>query len=278
MTTLNALLGGSAGRPALMLDPWDYAARVLDRGDPPWTDTAALVSLARRAVGLLRPDILPLPMLAWFAAHLDANPGLRQAMGQRSRTALALKTALADAGLRSAFAEGVSALCTALPSVGLVPALAAPARWLLLAYTAAHGEPPDDIDDDMCEQAEVFLADFLREISAVPIAGLLIDEPQAQGDAAWAGLHTPVFNACVHYRWSVGAELQHITEALPPPVAWFIGPPAHGGLPRGIRLDAGFWKAPAAPAGADFYAARIPPDSQPEAVLARLAALREQQA
>jgi hypothetical protein len=276
MTKLNALLLGSAGRPALMLDAWGYAARVLDRGDPPWTETAALVSLARRSVGLLRPDILPLPMLAWFTAHLDANPRLREAMGKRKRTAFALKTALADAALRSAFVEVVSALCTALPGLGIVPALAAPARWLLLAYTAAHGDPPDDIDDDMCEQAEVFLADLLREISAVPIAGLLIDEPQAEGDAAWAGMHTPVFNVCVHYRWSVGAELKHITEALPLPVAWFIGSSAHGGLPRGVRLDAEFWNATGAPtARSDFYVARLPPDSQPETVLARLAALRE---
>ena len=270
------LMRGSLGRPALMLDAWDYAARVFERREAPWVDTPRLVSLARRTVGLLRPDIIAFPMLEWFGAQLYASSELREVAGKRTRTTYALKTALSDAALQQAFVEVVSALTSALPNVPVVPSVAAPASWLRLAYRAAHDGEPNDIDDDMCEQAEVFLAGFLSSIAAAPIGALLIDEPEVEVNAAWVGMHTPVFNAGAHYRWRIGVTFSRGVEDLPSLVAWTIGAAARSSLPCGKPIDVGFWSADGVPpSAADFYSARVPPQSHPETVLLRLESLRE---
>ena len=268
--------------PQLMLDAWDYAAALLDRAPPPWTDASALVALARRTVGLLRPQVLALPLLPWFQQRLAGDARLLGLMRQRSRTAYAMKTALADPALRRELADTVAALCAALPGQAVVPVLAAPGLWLQAAFEAAQGRPADDIDEDLCEQAEVFLADLLRELAPVPIAALLLDEPLAQVDAAWAAVHTPVFNAAVHYRWSLGVAMLSCDGALPAPLCWAVSAQptsvqhtSAGGV--ALALPATFWQADAAlPAPAGLYAARVPVQAQPEAVLAQLERLRQQ--
>lgn len=261
--------------PQLMLDAWHYAARLLDRGTPPWTDSTAMVSLGRRLAGLLRPEVLSLPLLAWFEARVAADARLLALMRQRSRTAYAMKTALADEALRRDLADLVGALCGAMPAVALVPTLAAPARWLQAAYTAAHGHAADDIDDDVCEQAEVFLADLLRVLAPLPIAGLLLNEPLARADEAWAAVHTPVFNAAVHYRWPLGAAVEAIDGTLPAPLSWRVGAPAAAGTPAALTLPPTFWQADGVlPAAAGLYAGHLPEDAQPETVLAQLTRLR----
>jgi hypothetical protein len=81
--------------------------------------------------------------------------------------------------------------------------------------------------------------------------------------------HAPVLNAAVHYRWSVGVALRATSLELPPPIAWTVGA-AGRSLPRGATLDASL----SGDATADFHLARLPADAVPEAVLARLSALR----
>jgi hypothetical protein len=272
MSPLPQLLGCSAGRPAVLLDPWDYAAKVLDQVQPPMTDITALVSLGRRSAGLLRPDGLVFPLHEWFRAMLASHGDLRKAMGQRSRTAFALKTALADTPLRSAFRETVSALSTALPDLPLILALGGPAQWLQSAYESAHGSAPDDIDADMCEQAQVYLADLLREIGGQSIGGLFIDGALETADEHWLEAFTPVVNVCVHYRWSLGVTLRNGPGKAPPPVGWIVGHCPSSGLPCGAALSDEFWQAGTVlPAPADFYIGRPLPDAHPESVLTQLA-------
>jgi hypothetical protein len=278
MNALHRLLGSATGQSAVLLDPWDYTAHVLDRGAPPMADTAALVSLARRAAGLLRPDGLLLPLQAWFEAELAARGALREAMAQRSRTPFALKTALADESLRRAFRETIGALCAALPEQPLVLALGSSGQWLGAAYSAAHGLTPDDVNDDMHEHAQVYLADLLREIGAVPIGGLFIDEALAPNDDHWLEAFTPVVNICVHYRWSLGVSLREGPGKVASPVGWTVGHCMPGGQPHGVALPDDFWQHGAAmPDMADFYIGWPRPGAQPEAVLAQLAGLRQLQ-
>lgn len=275
MASLFPLLSGGGGRTPLILDPWDYAALVLNRRDPPWTETAQLVSLARQSVGLLKPDALLFPMLEWMRAALDTRPALKGKAAERPRAVYPLKTVLSDESLRKSFVETVGALVSAMPAIAIVPVVAAPELWLALAYRAAHGREIETVDDDMREQAEVFLAGFLSPISGTPIGGVLIDEIAATVDEAWATVHSPLINSCVHYRWSLGVSFGVIEGALPPGVNWAIGSSAATDPFIGVRLEPGAWSDDAQTVSGRFYAARIPKQSNPESVLARLEILRK---
>lgn len=242
---------------ALWLDSHAYCERLLAGGQAPWLDVAAFVAWQRKAQGLLRPDVVVLPLAPAVAAWLEAHPDLRAAMATKSRATWPLKTLLADAALRAHLVELTRGLRAGSAGLPLALVLPAPRAWLALAYAQAHAAAPE-LDEDAGDGASVYLGDFLRTFGEAGVDALLLQEsagfvPRAAAD--FAGYQT-VVNVAAHYRWDIGVEL----PAMPDPAV---------GLPGGCA----FAIAGGAPVGAFRYA-QIPVDAQPEQVLERLAQLR----
>ena len=272
----------AAGQKRLLwLDHTDYSARLLAQGQAPWLDTAACVAWLRQAQGLLRPDVLALPLADVAAAWLDAYPALQAAMAEKTRRGHGpLKELLAAEGLRAHAAGLAVALRAAMPGAVFALALPSPRDWAAQALQRAGGTA-DAVDEDAVDAAAAVMAEFLRLFAQAGVDAVLLRESRA-----WAAgevdllleLYQPVANVARHYGWDWGLqwpEAVALPEGQGPGFA--IAPAPCGVAPAGITIPAGFWQgdAPPAPAPGSFDHAHIPADAHPETVLARLAQLRE---
>ena len=270
-----------ASPPMLWLDSTAYAGRLLAGGQIPWLDAAAFIAWQRKAQGLLKSDVIMLPMATCCAAWLSAHASLSEAMAAGRRAVFPLKTLLADEGLRGQLVEILQGLRSSFPKSVLALVLPSPRQWLALAHAQAHGaEPPVEMGGDEVESAAVFIADFLRSFGDCGVDVLLLEEAPGREPASSAELewYRPVFNVAAHYRWDCGLMLP---EAAHDPGAvdglhFLMAPRALGGAPTGILLPDEFWSggAAAALAPGQFRFARIPEQAHPESVLDRLAVLR----
>lgn len=254
--------------PALWLDYSDYAARLLAGGRGPWLDVAACLAWQRKAQGLLKSDVLGLPLAAVAAAWLDAQPGLRAAMAEKRRALFPLKTLLADVGLRGHLAELASGLRACFPATPLALVSPTPGRWVAEAWRQAHASDIDVSEDD-ADSAAVYLADFLRSFGESGVDVLLL-QSGSQGAAACQPLH----NLAAHYRWQTGLQ-QAGSDAEGDGFDFLIGARATPGKRAGHVIPDDFWTGTPPPhcPPQGFLYAPIPPDAQPETVLQRLAEL-----
>ncbi|WP_162932183.1 hypothetical protein [Solimonas sp. K1W22B-7] len=257
----------SAGKKPLWLDYGDYAAALLANGAVPWLDVTAYVALQRKAQGLLRSDVLPLPLGAVSAAWVAARPALREAMAAKKRAVFPLKTLLADEDLRAHLVDLARGLRACFPDPPLALACPSPREWVAQAYRLALGEDTE-VGDDEADSAAVYLADFLRSFGDAGIDVLLLQESTASepADAAGLELYQPALNVAAHYRWETGL--------LAPAGRCAAGTAGLGFVlgPEAI-LSPGAWNAAMA-AGQGLRYAAIPADAQPETVLQRLKELR----
>ncbi|MES2681984.1 MAG: hypothetical protein V4650_00555 [Pseudomonadota bacterium] len=263
---MGALLARLQATPqALWLDSHAYCARLLAGGSAPWLDVGNCVGWQRKAQGLLKADVLALPVADIIDAWLAAHPNLRTDMAAKARATYPLRTLLADEALRAHLVELVLGLRAGLAGLPLVLVLPAPRAWVLMAYAQAHGTATEAGEDE-ADSASVYIADFLRVFGEAGVEALLL---QAAEDAAGC---QSLLNVAAHYRWDVG--VQGASSAPPAGTAFVIAAQALQGLTTGIALDQAFWNGEAAnPQGAFVYA-HIPVAAQPEAVLDRLATLR----
>ncbi|WP_020650921.1 hypothetical protein [Solimonas variicoloris] len=267
-----------AARAALWLDYADYAGALLAGGSAPWLDASALIAWQRKAQGLLRSDVVELPLGAVAAAWLAAHAPLREAMRAKRRAVFPLRTLLADEAWRAHLAELAGGLRASFAAQPLALACPSPRRWLLDAYQAAHGEAPE-IDDDEVESAAVYLADFLRCFGETGVDLLLLQESAASepGEASALAAYQPVLNVAAHYRWSAGLSAPAGRYAGgEAPLDFVVAPQPAAARYAAQLVPAAYWsggEAPPCPPGGFRYAG-IPGDAQPEAVLQRLAALR----
>ena len=265
----------------LWLDYTDYAAALLAGGQAPWLDTAACVAWLRKAQGLLRSDVLMLPMGVVAQAWLDAHPALLEAMAAKKRRAAApLRALLADEGLRIQLVDLALALRAAFAQAPLALACPSPRRWVAWASARCAAGEAIEIDDDAVDSAASYMADFLRVFSQCGIDALLLEESAETAPATDSALqlYQPLFNVASHYRWDIGLRVAALNgSALPTQGLNFVVAPGDIEAPmRGLALDAACWNgsdAPACPPGG-FRFATVPVAAQPEAVLARLAAWR----
>jgi len=273
MPTLHSLL--SAGRKPLWLDYGDYAGALLAQGAVPWLDVSALVAWQRKAQGLLKSDVLQLPVAAVCAAWLAAHPSLRQAMAAKKRTVFPLKTLLADEALRAHLVELAKGLRACFADLPLALACPSPRRWVADAFRQSHGAGEEvEVGDDETDSAAVYVADFLRSFGDAGIDVLLLQESLDSEPAGTESLalYQPVLNIAAHYRWStvLDAPAGRLSDAGG--FGFLIAPQAGGGR----HVPAEFWGGAEAPdcPPQGFRHARIPAQAQPEHVLQRLAGLR----
>ncbi|AIO73611.1 hypothetical protein [Burkholderia multivorans] len=272
-------LAGSSDESLLWLDYADYAAGLLAGGVPPWLDTTDCVAWLRKAQGLLKSDVIALPLDAvaqtWISAHAD----LRQAMAARTKVGYPLKTLLNDEKLRGYLFDLAAGLRASFNGAILALTFVAPGAWLEQAYRNAFGgDASVDIDEDAIDSASVYIADFLRVFGESGIDALLLDDTAVGAPVSDARLqlYQPIFNVCGHYRWEAGLLApEGLADGMRNDLTFTVTR-ASASDARGLMVvpDA-FWEAGDARheiSGKRLYA-RIPAGGTPEIVLQRLSAL-----
>jgi hypothetical protein len=136
--------------------------------------------------------------------------------------------------------------------------------WLARTHGLSGAGTVADLDVDNAENAAMYVADWLRRQSMLPVSMLLLDErwpatgelPVVDGSA-----YTPVSNVTDHYRWTLARRTHDRVDILGSTVTATV-------VPQDYWLS----DATAAPSGG-FRFAEIPADAVPETVLSQLAKL-----
>jgi hypothetical protein len=249
---------------AVVIDHEHYAQAVILRGQPiPWADPVAYSQFLGKAQGLLKPDATLLNLSTLYADAVTNNDALRSSLSARSRTGYALKTLLAHGETAGAALElaGVVSQTSRAPLVLQIPS---PMLWLALTHELSDAGTVADLDGDNAENAAMYVADWLRRLSMLPVSMLILDErwtgaghmPLVDGSA-----YTPVSNVTGNYRWALARRTQDALDLL-------------GSAVTGTVVPSDYWRSDAASApSGDFLFAEIPADAIPETVLSQLAKL-----
>jgi hypothetical protein len=245
----------------LFIDDAQYSTAVIRQGAPiPWTDTAALTAHFGQVRGLLDPDAQWIDIRQVFEAHCGARPELIEAMGARSRCGYPLRTVLGDPRLLTAVLEslGTVAATSARPLVLHVPS---PAFWLDWAHRLA-GNPLDDVDADRADGASMYIAEWLGQLGALPLALVLFDaRPARFSSPEHLESYTALANVAAHFDWSLA--LWQSSE--------IVGQP---GSPSVGVIAPEFWISGDTVPDTDVLVTTIPDTGTPETVLDQLATLR----
>ena len=222
-----------SAKPPIWLHDTAYTYRLL-AGDPQvWLDPAAFAQWRRKSLQLLNPDV----------AVLDVG-GLARAWPHKT-----------DCIRDTAFLRHVTELLHVLRASTDKP-------------LALDLPPPaiTDLDEDAIDDLAAAMARLLRAQNEAGVEVILLREPGPRLD-----LYTSLTNVAHHHRWDIGI---HTPAATPPHLGSFdfaVAPQSAAG----VELGADFWRGAPPPSIATgcFYFVPIPPDAQPEHVLARLGTL-----
>lgn len=280
MATFTDLLA-KASRPVLWLEADAYAGRLMAGGAVPWLDAVGFIAWQRKAQGLLKSDVVALPLATVCEAWLVANAGLKTAMAEKRRAVYPLKVLLADEALRSHLVELVSGMRAVFSGTPLALIVPSPRVSVAQAYAQAHGADAEvEVGDDEADSASMYIADFLRSFADVGVDILLLDEQGLAQPLAASTLacYQTVSNVAEHYRWDLGlrapdAGVESVEGAG---LSFVIAAAPMAGIISGASVQSAFWEgadAPAIPVGG-FRFATIPEQAQPERVLERLEVLR----
>jgi hypothetical protein len=249
---------------AVVIDHQQYAQAVILRGRPiPWADPGGYSQFIGQAQGLLRPDTTLLDLGAFYANATATDQRLRSSLSARTRRGYALKTLLAD-GRTAAAALELATVIARTSAAPLVLQIPSPMLWLALTHELSEAGPAADLDADGAENAAVYVAEWLRRLSELPVSVLLLDERwtgAGQLPTVHDASYTPVSNVTDHYRWALARRWPERVQII-------------GSAITGTVVPQDFWRAetPSAPSG-DFLFAEIPADAVPETVLSRLGSL-----
>jgi hypothetical protein len=185
--SLADLLPGSpgGGRIRVWLKSSAYTKRLLlgEAGDP-WGGAAQYLAYFSQAHGLLRPDVAVVEAGELYDSWLARHPEHQRELGAKRRLSYPLRKWLEPTEPREVLAEVLEAVAAHLRGqVPLVLAMPSPRAWLQRASVLA-GREGVELDPDAIEDAAMYVADVLRSVSQLPVAGLLFEE---EGDGASAG-------------------------------------------------------------------------------------------
>ena len=264
------------GRPGLWIDDYDYAADLLSGGAAPYTDATAYLHWRSKAQGLLRSDVISIPVGRVCGAWLRQDPGLRQEMSAKRRVSAPLRALLGNERLNSHLARIATAIRASFSDRIFVLSCPAPGDWVAEAYGSAFGnmiEPaPDDVDS-----AAVYISGFLGTFAEIALDGLLLVEGRhSSGDAALRSLYQPILNKAAHYRWDAGLyPIEGSATAASSGMSFAFDVAATPSQSATVlRLDDAFWETDNPVPEADSYYLKIPVSSRPEFVIQKLDKLR----
>lgn len=260
----NVIVEPPSGREkAVLLDHLDYSQAVILKGRPiPWADPMAYANFIGQAQGLLKPDVALLHLDRFYAHRVATDQRLQDAMRARSRTGYALRTLLADDDTLE-HALGIATTFSQTQREPVVLQVPSPMQWLARTHHFSGASGLGGLDADDAENASMYVADWLRKFSALPLAGLLLDDRTLPGMEAVPpvdlGTYSPVVNVADNYRWTLGMRRQgtlHVPQVES----------------AGAVLDPGFWiEDQVAPPAGVFFMAELPAAAVPEEVISRIA-------
>lgn len=175
----------------------------------PWLDEIAFSSFHARVQGLLRSDVITLPVADVANALLASDKALSAAMASKTRCVYPLRRLLEEDRLRRVVANLLGVLRDAHPQAPLVLGIPSPRLWLASAYESVKGGPPPASaasDMDAAESAAVYIADFLRNFQASGVDALLVVEApgEAPVDAEQLSAYQAIIRCVRHCQWEVG--------------------------------------------------------------------------
>ena len=171
---------------ALHLDWIDYAERLIGGGAIDWASPAAVAGLINKAQALLPSDLVILPVARMLVAILSPAAEAASPKGAQPLRAL-----LADEAVRAKLLETVAMM--AVPGL----ALGLPAPGLLAARAAERiGALSPDMDEDLVDDAALYVADFLRIFANARIEGVALT-----GTDSFPRLSAPIQKVAQSYGW-----------------------------------------------------------------------------
>ncbi|WP_026296029.1 hypothetical protein [Aromatoleum toluclasticum] len=265
----------ASGKRVLWVEATAYAERLLADGTVAWLDAAEVVAWHRKAQGLLKSDVVALPVEPIAEAWLAHDEDLVEAMGTKKRAVAPLKTLLATDALRDHIGEILRGLRASYRNAPLALVLPSPRRWVAEAYLAAHGETVD-VGDELADDAAMYVADFVRSFGDTELDVLLLEESDAPTTTGALEAYRSVLNLAAHYRWECGLRSPGPLDVSADGLAFCIAPKSADALPTGLAVSLAFWSGEAAPEvpPGGFRFVEIPADAVPETTLERLATLR----
>lgn len=269
-----AMLGGDK-RP-VWLEATDYAGRLLAGGAIPWFDVAEFLAWQRKTQGLLRADVVVLPLGALVAAWVNRDGDLVLQMRSKQRATWPLKVLLSHEPLRAHISQILNGLRASYRDAPLALAMPSPRLWVAETLEATGGTAT--IGEDEVDTASVYVADFLRTFGESGLDAVLLEEsarsePGSVAEVAW---YQPVINVAGHFRWDLGLRLP-VAAAYgggEAGLGFLVAPRVLPGQPCGVAVGEAFWAEGSAPSDGAFHFADVARDHQPEQVLDRLALLR----
>jgi hypothetical protein len=172
----------------LHLDWLDYAEALLGGGAIDWSSPPAVSGLINTAQSLLPSDLVILPVDRMALALADPATLMAKPRGVQPLRAL-----LADDDIRASLVETVSMI--SVPALAL--GLSAPGTLAVLA-SAKAGVPQPEVDDDLVDDAAVYIANFLRVFASSDLTGVIIAD---DGVAQFRPMLAPIEKVAAAYRW-----------------------------------------------------------------------------
>jgi len=250
---------------AVLLDSHDYAQTVLLQGKPvPWQEPMAYSNFFGQAQALLKSDVVLLSLDRLYAHQLQTNVDLQTAMSAKSRTGYALRTLLADTALLSSVKEFATTF-SKTQRAPIVLQIPSPMQWLARTHHFSGTTDVSGLDADNAENASMYVADWLRNFAALPLAGVLLDDRTLPGAPETTPVpletYSPIANVTEHYQWTLALRTAS-------------GIDVHGASASGAIISPDFWlhDGVALPDG-DFLLGEVPSGAVPEDVLTRIVAL-----
>lgn len=264
MNLANVIAEPQSGRKhAVILDHLDYSQAVILQNRPiPWEDPMAYANFMGQAQGLLKPDAALLHLDRFYAHRIATSQSLQTDMSARSRTGFALRTMLADVQTLEILMN-IAKTFSQTQREAMVLHIPSPMAWLAATHAFSGKDDADDLDADDAENASMYVADWLRNFSALPIAGILLDdrtpEGAAQLPAVELDVYTPIINVTENYRWTLGIRSKDSVL--------FREQEAQGQV-----LGDSFWSTIDAPTPTSgFYFSQLPVTAVPEDVITLMA-------
>jgi hypothetical protein len=172
----------------LHLDWIDYAEALLGGGAIDWSSPTAVSGLINKAQSLLPSDLVILPVDRMALAL--ANPAI---LAVKPRGAQPLRAMLANDDIRASLVETVSMI--SVPALAL--GLGAPGKLAVLTSTKA-GVPQPEVDEDLVDDAAVYIANFLRVFASSNLTGVIIAD---DGVEQFRPLLAPIEKVAAAYGW-----------------------------------------------------------------------------
>lgn len=176
---------------ALHLDWIDYAERLLAGGQLDWGSPEAVSAMIARAQALLPSDLVVLP-----AERIVLQLAQPAVLAARPRGAGPLRALLADERVRAALTDTIRRIEGTPLAIGLPD----PATFALRA-SALAGLAAPDIDEDLIDDAAVYMADFLRVLATEDIVAVVLIEQEDR--SAYRAFYDPVRNVAARYGWKL---------------------------------------------------------------------------